>query len=133
MSENGKYWNPSIYEYSIMCCTVSYWILGEHGVRERVSKGEVFQLKHNIYRPEVPRWTSGISIYTQKQWSAGGQIGSLPGWGQVGMGGVCKEWRWIWWIYFVFIYKNRRMKSVETVLSRRRGRKTENNGKGKSN
>jgi hypothetical protein len=30
----------SMYEYNIIHCTVSYWILGEHGDREWVSNGE---------------------------------------------------------------------------------------------
>jgi hypothetical protein len=41
MLENEKYWNnPSAYEYNIMHCTVSCWILGEHGGREWVSNRE---------------------------------------------------------------------------------------------
>jgi hypothetical protein len=32
MLENEKYWNsPSLYDYNIMHCTVSCWMLGEHG------------------------------------------------------------------------------------------------------
>jgi hypothetical protein len=38
--ENEKYWNlASVYEGNIMQCTVSCWMLGEHGERERVSNG----------------------------------------------------------------------------------------------
>jgi hypothetical protein len=37
------------------------------------------------------------------------------------------------WIYFVFIYENRRMKPVEIVLRRGRGRRRENDIGGKSN
>jgi hypothetical protein len=38
--DNEKYWkNPSIYEYNIMQCTVSCWILGELCYREWVSNG----------------------------------------------------------------------------------------------
>jgi hypothetical protein len=56
---NGTYWgNPSICAYNIMHCTISSWLLGEHGDREWVSNGDLIWLKHNIYRPEVPPWTS---------------------------------------------------------------------------
>jgi hypothetical protein len=35
-----KFWNkPFIYEYNIMHCNVSCWILGKHGDREQVSNG----------------------------------------------------------------------------------------------
>jgi hypothetical protein len=53
MLENEKYWNnPSICEYNIMHCTVSCWILEEHGDREWVSNGGLIWLKHDIYKPE---------------------------------------------------------------------------------
>jgi hypothetical protein len=67
MLENENYWkSPSIYEYNTMYSTVSCWILGEHGNREWVSNGgEGIQLKHDIYRPEVPKPNLlGPSIYT---------------------------------------------------------------------
>jgi hypothetical protein len=49
--------------------TVSCWILGEHGDRERESNGEcLIWLKHDIYSPEVPRQNPlGLSIYTSKK------------------------------------------------------------------
>jgi hypothetical protein len=37
----------------------------------------------------------------------------------------------MWWMYFVFIYENRRMKPVETVLRKGEG-KRENDRGGKS-
>jgi hypothetical protein len=50
MLDIEKYWNnPSIYEYNIMDCTVSCWILGEHGDREWVVTEGLIWLKHNIY------------------------------------------------------------------------------------
>jgi hypothetical protein len=54
------------YEYNIMYCAVSCWILGEHGDREWVSKGGgAIWLKHDIYGPKVPRQNLlGLSIYT---------------------------------------------------------------------
>jgi hypothetical protein len=39
----------------------------------------------------------------------------------------------MWWIYFVSIYENRRMKTVESVLRRMEGRKKDYVGGGKSN
>jgi hypothetical protein len=40
MLEIERYWgNPSMYEYNVMYYTVSFWTLGEHGDRERVSNG----------------------------------------------------------------------------------------------
>jgi hypothetical protein len=39
----------------------------------------------------------------------------------------------IWWICFVSIYENRRMKFVEIVLRREGGGNRENDGVGKSN
>jgi hypothetical protein len=54
MLENEKYWNkPSIYEYNIMRCTVSCWLLKEHDDREWISNGGLSRLKHDIYRSEI--------------------------------------------------------------------------------
>jgi hypothetical protein len=70
MLKNEKYWNnPSIYEHNIMHCTVICWLLGDHGDRQWESnEGEIVNLiKHDIYKPEVPRQNSlGLSIYTLK-------------------------------------------------------------------
>jgi hypothetical protein len=70
MLENEKYWNSSaINEYNIMHYTVSYWILGEYGDREWVSnrrKGLIW-LKHDIYRPGVPRWNPLGHQYTHNK------------------------------------------------------------------
>jgi hypothetical protein len=68
MLANEKYWyNPSTYEYNII--TVSYWLLGEYSDRERVNNGArgFIWLKHDIYRPKVPRKNPlGLSRYTFK-------------------------------------------------------------------
>jgi hypothetical protein len=38
------------------------------------------------------------------------------------------EGGYIWWIYFISLYENRRMKPITTVLKRGGGGKRENNG-----
>jgi hypothetical protein len=84
MLESEKYWNnPFIYKYNVTYCTVSSWILVEHGDRERVNKRWVIWLKPRIYRPEVPRQDSlRLSIYTLKN---EGQLDFLfQGWVPVG-------------------------------------------------
>jgi hypothetical protein len=43
------------------------------------------------------------------------------------------EMRCMWWICFVSVYENKRMKPFEIVLRRSRGRKRKNGGGGKSN
>jgi hypothetical protein len=54
-------------------------------------------------------------------------------WVPVGRGWAWRKggWGWIWWIYFVLVYENR-MKPVEVVLKRGKG-KRENDGGGNSN
>jgi hypothetical protein len=55
--ENVRKWKilKQLYEYNIKHCTVSCWLWREHGDREWVSVGGLIWLKHNKYRPEVPR------------------------------------------------------------------------------
>jgi hypothetical protein len=66
MLENEKYWNnPPIYEYNIMCCTISCGTLGEHGDREWVRIVEVNLIKTWC----MPVWSARqnpleLSLYT---------------------------------------------------------------------
>jgi hypothetical protein len=114
----------SIYEYSIIFCTVSCWILGEYGDRERVSNVGLIWLKAQYIQSwsakATPPWTINIHFKKKKKEK---HDRSFPRVSTSGMGVDIRkgEWRWTWWIYFVFIYENRRMKSVEIVLRREWG------------
>jgi hypothetical protein len=65
-----KFWNnPPLYEYNIMHCTANFLILGEHGDRKWVGNGgmELIWLKHDIYKPDIPRQNSLGLLYTLKK------------------------------------------------------------------
>jgi hypothetical protein len=66
---------------------------------------------------QVLPWTINIHF---KKWRAGGKNRSFLGVGTMGgMGTQGKEeWGWIWWVYFIPIYANKRIKPVEIVLRR---------------
>jgi hypothetical protein len=54
----------------------------------------------------------------------------VSGWVQVRSGGAQRKRKW--GVYFVFIYENRRMKSIEIVLRKEGMGKRESNGEDKS-
>jgi hypothetical protein len=81
---------------NIMYCTVSCWVLGEHGDREWISnRGCVLiWLKHNRYRPEVPRQNPlDYQHILKRKWRQGGN-GSFLGWVSVGDGWVQGKGEW---------------------------------------
>jgi hypothetical protein len=63
-----------------------------------------------------PPWT--IHIHLKKNEGQEGKIRLFRGWVPVGGGWAYGkgEWEWICWMYFVFIYENRRLKPDEIVL-----------------
>jgi hypothetical protein len=73
MLENEKSWDrPSVYEYNIIYCTVNCWILEDSGDREWVNnEEELVWLKHDLYRPKVPRQNL-LKLSIHKKWRAGG-------------------------------------------------------------
>jgi hypothetical protein len=122
MLENEKCWkNPSIYEYNIMRCTVSYWVLGEHGNREWVSNRgkEVNLIKAQHTHAWSTKTTPSLDyqyILSLKIWKAGWKNKCFLGEGtnrkRVGSrkGGMRGEYgRWI----LLSIYENRNMKLLK--------------------
>jgi hypothetical protein len=57
-----------VYEDNITECTVSCWIIGEQGYRERVNNGGLIWLKCDVYKFEIPRQNPFKYHYALKKW-----------------------------------------------------------------
>jgi hypothetical protein len=86
MLEKQKYWNNlSKYEYNIAERTVSCWILGEHGNRERVSNGEANLIKAQYTGLKCQDKTPLDYQYTVfKNEGQGGKAGLFLQWEEAG-------------------------------------------------